>query len=276
MPVMVDNTIKVPLLSVWQGTEEHFRNVQHLILKVHFLTLHTFQLTRWIFVHKFNNASVSSSYAGKQILTAYKANVVLQFSGYLQYVVNHLLGMRRAKAALHRAMAGASQADFQQACHERIWLLVAQVKAAIMARNVDVSSLTPEAWVVVDRLSPVLQSYVSDYCFSENNIYKDMRMEPLSHFKAFCALDKLLRSMKAKGFQCFPQQSSWIPGHVHIHTKVLCEQIIGRKYSSAVSAQNVWSEIVNTDGKAFRARNKRFFWDTIMTDGISLSIIKKT
>ncbi|KAJ2209605.1 hypothetical protein EV179_006552, partial [Coemansia sp. RSA 487] len=125
-------------------------------------------------------------------------------------------------------------------------------------------------------LEPVLTAYDNDYGFEEEGLYYDIKAHPKKHFKAFCCLAVLLEINDSRSFQCFPLRKSFVPMHIEIDITVLCKSIMGWSYNAKSPIESYWYRFLNEQSRVLRARNGFRFYGTIQTDGVSVSVIKKT
>ncbi|KAJ2705371.1 hypothetical protein H4R19_005129, partial [Coemansia spiralis] len=101
-------------------------------------------------------------------------------------------------------------------------------------------------------------------------------------------------------FQVFPLRTSWVPAHTHIDIPILCTQILGcalprnkssdedkpsdedRLSAARERVVETWGRVVRLSNRAFKSscnvapELRRHFWGSVDTDGVSLSIVKKT
>ncbi|KAI9311409.1 hypothetical protein BX666DRAFT_1063248 [Dichotomocladium elegans] len=222
------------------------------------------------------NMSQVAAYVSTEIMTAYKINVQQRFGECLRRVVNSLLNVRQRKEAIRKEMVSSDEHEFRQVCEERIWKPARQIKEPLRRRNPDHSNLTPEAHLILAELSPILQAYDDTYKFAKDDIYYDVKKSPGKHLNAFYQLCKFLGMREAKSVQCFPLWTSWIPCHIHIHTRILCQHISRQASTKDPPIEKTWGKVLDLKSKAFKDRHDRRFFGAIQTDGVSVSIILKT
>ncbi|KAJ2713423.1 galactokinase, partial [Coemansia spiralis] len=108
------------------------------------------------------------------------------------------------------------------------------------------------------------------------------------------------KGKRGRVFQAFPLRTSWVPAHTHIDIEILCTQILGcarprnessdedkpsdedRLSAACERVVETWGRVVHLNNRAFKPSSnaapelKRHFWGSVDTDGVSLSIFKKT
>ncbi|KAJ2714261.1 hypothetical protein H4R19_001819, partial [Coemansia spiralis] len=108
------------------------------------------------------------------------------------------------------------------------------------------------------------------------------------------------KGKRGRVFQVFPLRTSWVPAHTHINIPILCTQILGcasprnessdenkpsdedRLSAACERVVETWGRVVHLNNRAFKPASsaapelRRHFWGSVDTDGVSLSILKKT
>ncbi|KAI8318162.1 hypothetical protein GQ54DRAFT_281088, partial [Martensiomyces pterosporus] len=333
--------VKTPLQAV--GWSDQYRDtLEQLVCETHELTVHAYQLARWIFVRelhtdqsfdlngfvneiffqevflhltkrkartcvsdarirarqivrkyldsykaaakpevaKFTNYGQIANYTATTIKTAYLNNVALRFGEHLRCVVNCL-----AKRSLTIGMgcdmcAGASGPEL--CCEHReqhraqVRKIGRQVKAAIKSRHWKQAGLCDEARAIVALLEPIRSAYPESYEFAKDSIYYDAKANPDKHLKAYYQVMKICEDEKIKAKQCFPLRTSWVPGHMQIDTRILRQKFVtGKLRKQKSEAENLWGAVVNYNAKPFKARGNSEFSGSIVTDGVSVSVLRK-
>ncbi|KAJ2378719.1 hypothetical protein IW150_000626 [Coemansia sp. RSA 2607] len=114
------------------------------------------------------------------------------------------------------------------------------------------------------------------------DIEVDSQLHPKNHL---CAFYKLVQLMGKKGMrlpQVFPLRTSWVPAHTHVDTRILCTEILDISYTSTLPLKHAWSQVIDDNHPGFRQHDSsadkdgHYFWGSVETDGVSISIIKKT
>ncbi|ORE03234.1 hypothetical protein BCV72DRAFT_257900 [Rhizopus microsporus var. microsporus] len=100
------------------------------------------------------------------------------------------------------------------------------------------------------------------YNFGEHGLYYDVKRNLVNHFKASYQLSRLFERLGLPAFSCFPLRRSWSPCY-DITNKILCQNILGIRWSNAVDKLGYWCRVVNLDSKALKP-----FRGTIQTDGV--------
>ncbi|KAJ2714405.1 hypothetical protein H4R19_001746 [Coemansia spiralis] len=333
-------TVKLPLHVVWTDPD-YLAALQEHVEKVNFLTTHTMQFARYIFVREMqqpgfdaayyvhesffrevfqylttrqqNNvtgrtatvrelieqhvggymarariqltpflyAGQVAQYEAERIVTAYSNNVSLRYGNNLRGAINRLLDVREASNQLRQQMHGRDPHEIREAIWQQIGQPAKQAKQAILRGNFDLSAYDWRTRAALRRLRPVFATYPDDYEFADDDLEADSHLHPERHLKALYALARLTRELGGRVPQCFPLRSSWIPAHTRVDTNILCEQVLGLP-SPGVDMKDAWGLVVDLDHKAFRPSGgldpdkRRRFWGSVETDGMSVSIIKKT
>ncbi|KAJ1769179.1 hypothetical protein LPJ74_004240 [Coemansia sp. RSA 1843] len=213
------------------------------------------------------NPNQTAQFEAARVYTAYVNNIQTKFGQYLRRAVNVLLKTRERKKNLEEAMKGRTADEIKEAYEDQIWKPGRELKEAIKHRNTVLPAITAGDKNIGDMLEPVLTAYDSDYKFEEEGHY-DIKAHPKKHFKAFCCLAVLLETNGYKAFQCFPLRKSFVPMHIEIDTMILCRSIMDWSYNRKSPLKAI--------GMVLRTRNGFRFYGTIQTDGVSVSVIKKT
>ncbi|KAJ2569580.1 hypothetical protein IW140_002988 [Coemansia sp. RSA 1813] len=222
------------------------------------------------------NPNQTAQFEAARIYTAYMNNIQTKFGQYLRRAVNVLLKTRERKRDLEEAMKGRTADEIKEAYEDQIWKPGLELKEAIKHRNTVLPVITVGDKNIGDMLEPVLTAYDNDYEFEEEGIYYDIKAHPKKHFKAFCCLAVLLEMNDYKSFQCFPLRKSFVPMHIEIDTTILCKSIMGWSYNAKSPIESYWYRSLNKKSRVLRTRNGFKFYGTIQTDGMSVSVIKKT
>ncbi|KAJ2560308.1 hypothetical protein IW140_006667, partial [Coemansia sp. RSA 1813] len=173
-------------------------------------------------------------------------------------------------------MKGRTTDEIKKAYEDQIWKPGLELKEAIKHRNTVLPVITVGDKNIGDMLELVLAAYDNDYKFEKEGIYYDIKAHPKKHFKAFYRLAVLLEMNDYRSFQCFPLRKSFVPMHTEIDTKILCQSIMGWSYNAKSPIKNYWYRLFNEQSRVLRIRNGFRFYGTIQTDGVSVSMIKKT
>ncbi|KAJ1891110.1 hypothetical protein LPJ81_005806, partial [Coemansia sp. IMI 209127] len=75
-------------------------------------------------------------------------------------------------------------------------------------------------------------------------------------------------------FQCFPLRRSFVPAHITLDTKALCNTFMHKDCTAKTDKDEVWSQFIDLSSKAVMSQKGSKFSHTIQTDGISITILK--
>ncbi|CEG72439.1 hypothetical protein RMATCC62417_07998 [Rhizopus microsporus] len=94
---------------------------------------------------------------------------------------------------------------------------------------------------------------------------------------ALYQLSHLFERLGLPVFNCFPLRHSWSPCYVTIDSKILCQNILGVKWSNAVDKLDYWDRVVDLDSKALKSQEggQLRFRGTIQTDDAGVTVLKK-
>ncbi|KAI7893359.1 uncharacterized protein EV154DRAFT_417103 [Mucor mucedo] len=81
-------------------------------------------------------------------------------------------------------------------------------------------------------LLPVLTSYPVKYQFRGNNIYYDSKARPVEHMRSFYELALSFIDIGLPVFNCLPLRRSWTVCYTTIDSKILCQNILGRRWTN--------------------------------------------
>ncbi|KAJ1765951.1 hypothetical protein IW140_006320 [Coemansia sp. RSA 1813] len=218
----------------------------------------------------------TAQFEAARIYTAYVNNIQTKFGQYLRRAVNVLLKTRERKRDLEEAMKGRTTDEIKEAYEDQIWKPGLELKEAIKHHNTALPVITVGDNNIGDMLEPVLAAYDNDYKFKEEGLYYDIKAHPKKHFKAFCCLAVLLETNDCRSFQCFPLRKAFVPMHIEIDTKILCQSIMSWSYNAKSPIENYWYRLFNEQSRVLRTRSGFRCYGTIQTDGVSVSVIKKT
>ncbi|KAJ2716804.1 hypothetical protein H4R19_000409 [Coemansia spiralis] len=305
--------LKLPLHTVWTN-KAALAALQHHVERAHFLTKHTYQLARYIFVREmadndfnpaglinktffrepyakaymklagiektpFANASQTAMYEAIRITTAYNNNVSVRFGDNLRAAVNVLLRVREERELLRREMRGQDQAAIRAAIRDQITGPATLAKRDVMGGVRGMSVLNEATREALRPLEAVFATYPLDRVFVDNDVEADSQLHPEHHLKAFYVLAQVLKLHRPNHRipQCFPLRKGWVPAHTHIDTRILKRDIFNEcsKYTSK-EFKTWWGRAVNLEHRAFKPSSGKSFSWSIDTDGIAVSILKKT
>ncbi|KAJ1664078.1 hypothetical protein EV178_004449 [Coemansia sp. RSA 1646] len=222
------------------------------------------------------NPNQTAQFEAARIYTAYANNIQTRFGQYLRRAINALLKTRERKRDLEEAMKGRTADEIKEAYKDQIWKPGRELKEAIKHRDTVLPVITVGDKNIGDMLEPVLTAYDNGYKFEEKGIYYDIKAHPEKHFKAFYRLAVFFETNNYRSFQCFPLRKSFVPMDIEIDTKILCRSVMDWDYNSKSPIEIYWYRLFNEQLKVLRIRHGFRFYGTIQTDGVSVSVIKKT
>ncbi|KAI9349970.1 hypothetical protein BD770DRAFT_326831, partial [Pilaira anomala] len=153
---------------------------------------------------------------------------------------------------------------------------IAKVELAISSKDINKIPKDLLGDQVFGYLNDFLLSYPSSYK-SKNSVYYDVKASPRKHLFAYYKLAKLFESSKLKSFRCFPLRSLFVLAHMTIDTMIQSNYIL-KRLGSKLDKQNVRGQVMNITNKVFKPEvedKSMQFRGAIMTDGVSISIIKQ-
>ncbi|KAJ1662267.1 hypothetical protein EV178_006033, partial [Coemansia sp. RSA 1646] len=218
----------------------------------------------------------TAQFEAARIYTAYINNIQTKFGQHLRRAVNVLLKTRERKKDLEEAMKGRTTDEIKEAYEDQIRRPGLELKEAIKHRNTILPVIAVGDKNIRDMLKPVLTAYNNDYEFEEEGIYYDIKAHPKKHFKAFYHLALFFETNNYRSFQCFPLRKSFVPMHIEIDTMVLCRSVMNWNYNTKSPIESYWYRLFNEQSRVLQTRNSFRFYGTIQTDGVSMSVIKKT
>ncbi|KAJ2692570.1 hypothetical protein H4R19_006130, partial [Coemansia spiralis] len=128
-------------------------------------------------------------------------------------------------------------------------------------------------------LEAVFATYPLDRVLVDNDVEADSQLHPEHHLKAFYVLAGVLQQhhLNRCAPQCFPLRRGWVPAHTHIDTRILKRDIFNEPGNcSSKDFDKVWARAVNLEHRAFKPSSGKAFSWSIDTDGVTVSILKKT
>ncbi|KAI9480298.1 MAG: hypothetical protein EXX96DRAFT_633642 [Benjaminiella poitrasii] len=100
----------------------------------------------------------------------------------------------------------------------------------------------------------------------------------VDHFFEFYELARVFVNLQLPGYNCFPLRKSWSPSYATIDSKCLCQNIFGLSWTNFTGDKlTLWERVVDLNSAPFRHQEDGVlrFLETIQTDGVGVSIIKK-
>ncbi|KAJ2512768.1 hypothetical protein H4217_006701, partial [Coemansia sp. RSA 1939] len=147
--------------------------------------------------------------------------------------------------------------------------------AVIVSRQWKQDGLSAKAMAIIELLKPIHSVYPDSYKFAKDSVYYDTKANPDRHLKAYYLLMRICEREKVKANQCFPLHTSWVPGHMQIDTRILHEKFVSGKLQGQKSdAELIWREVLDYDAKLIKTRANSKFGKSIMTDGVSVSVLR--
>ncbi|KAJ2481662.1 hypothetical protein IWW56_001572 [Coemansia sp. RSA 2131] len=207
--------------------------------------------------------------------TMYKNNIKLRFGETWSRAINLKLDSKRRRKALEQELGDQkkSKAFIRQQVQEQIWSPARRTKQILHTRHP--KGTTDVEKDIVNFLSPVLSCYPTDYAFEDDSIYLDAELHPERHLMAFITLNKCLAAAEYRCIQSLPLQRSWIHRHVPLDTRILAQQILKDTYSPG-SDEEYWAKVIDLKLRVFKDHPRHTFNKFITTDGVSLSVVRRT
>ncbi|KAJ2123312.1 hypothetical protein IW147_002682 [Coemansia sp. RSA 720] len=240
-------------------------------------------------LRKYESLSVVASYVAKSMVTDYKNNVMLQFGETWRRAINLKLDSKNKMDKLVERLKseGRSVEEIQEQRQAQIWSPARHAKQVLCSRWP--VATTDKEREIIDFLSPVLKCYPVRHGFKEDSIYLDSKTSPEKHIKAFIMLNKCLVAGGYSCIQALPLRRSWVYAHVPINTVILANHIFKEPYrpvtdkQPAVSAgkpirytqEGYWERVVDLKMRSFKDHPQHVFTGYVMTDGVSISVIRK-
>ncbi|KAJ2661865.1 hypothetical protein IW148_003232 [Coemansia sp. RSA 1199] len=205
----------------------------------------------------------------------YKNNIKLRFGETWSRAINLKLDSKRRRKALEQELGDQkkSKAFIRQQVQEQIWSPARRTKQILHTRHP--KGTTDVEKDIVNFLSLVLSCYPTDYAFEDDSIYLDAELHPERHLMAFITLNKCLAAAEYRCIQSLPLQRSWIHRHVPLDTRILAQQILKDTYSPG-SDEEYWAKVIDLKLRVFKDHPRHTFNKFITTDGVSLSVVRRT
>ncbi|KAI7889737.1 uncharacterized protein EV154DRAFT_603786 [Mucor mucedo] len=188
----------------------------------------------------------------------------LEFTGFVppdfRYAINHLLRIRQRKAELiaDRRREGLIDVLIKSEIYRDITEPATRFKELIARRLPQDFVLDAEQFQnpiynnALETLRPVLTIYPTDYRFRGNSIYYDSKARPVEHMRAFYELALSFIDIRLPVFNCFPLRRSWTPCYTTINSKILCQNILGRRWTNRQDKIALWREVINPNSNALK------------------------
>ncbi|KAJ2381882.1 hypothetical protein GGI23_007483, partial [Coemansia sp. RSA 2559] len=93
-------------------------------------------------------------------------------------------------------------------------------------------------------------TYGPGYKPAEGNIYYDVKKSPRAHAAAFFQMARFLQDRGEHVFQCFPLRRSFIPAHITLDTKTLCNTFLHKRFYPKADKADVWAQFLDLSSKA--------------------------
>ena len=244
-----------------------------------------------------------AQYAANRMLTQHTNNVQQQFARRLAGVVHAIVGLRALSAEARQELRDhiESSLTLSRAVHDTVFGAVDPVKQAVgRLENIHVDWLSPRAQELLDDLVDVLRrSYPAGTTFE--SIFAHSKAQPLDHLRAlvrlaaYCERWNAILEEEQQGqeleegerayrirlpkFQALPLRTSWIPPMVLLDNRLAATNLLKGKQPKPGDprevAKAVWGRLVNLKRRIFRSQGGREFCGTVMTDGVSIIVIKR-
>jgi hypothetical protein len=93
----------------------------------------------------------------------------------------------------------------------------------------------------------------------------------------FYHLARLFEALRLPIFNCFPLRRTSIPGYATIDSKILCQNILERRWTNGINKMNLWDEIVDMNSAALKPQELGVlrFRGIIQTEGVGVTVLKK-
>ncbi|KAJ2383377.1 hypothetical protein GGI23_007153, partial [Coemansia sp. RSA 2559] len=222
----------------------------------------------------FNECSLGqlASSESRKMLTAYMNNIRFRFKQHMYRVICIALRMKERKAALRHALRNATDERRKQVFKLHVHWPNHQVHDAICTGNFHRHhGLHPIAVQALEQLRPIFSTYGPGYKPAEGNIYYDVKKNPRAHAAAFFQMARFLQDRGEHVFQCFPLRRSFIPAHITLDTKTLCDTFLHKGFDAKA---DVWAQFLDLSSKAVRSQQSKFSF-TVQTDGVSITLLKR-
>ncbi|KAJ1893962.1 hypothetical protein LPJ81_005260, partial [Coemansia sp. IMI 209127] len=169
---------------------------------------------------------IASSEARK-MLTAYTNNIRFRFKQHMNRIIHVALRTKERKATLRHALRHATDKRRKQLFDLLIRRPNRQVRDAIhTGKFFHRRGLHPIAVYALEKLRPIFATYARRYKPEKENIYYDVKASPQTHAAAFFQMARFLQDQGKHVFQCFPLRRSFIPAHITLDTKALCNMFM--------------------------------------------------
>ncbi|KAI9319828.1 hypothetical protein BX666DRAFT_1853049, partial [Dichotomocladium elegans] len=86
-------------------------------------------------------------------------------------------------------------------------------------------------------IRPMFNAYPNHYALDNNNIYYDVKANPIRHMVVFFPLHSSFQRLQFNAFVCFSNRQSWSPSYILISTKILWQDTLGRHRCTIQSSQ---------------------------------------
>jgi hypothetical protein len=94
---------------------------------------------------------------------------------------------------------------------------------------------------------------------------------------AFYQLAHLFEALRLPIFNYFPLRRTLTSGYTTIDSKILCQNILERRWTNGINKMNLWAKIINMNSAALKPQELGVlrFCGTIQTDGVCIIVLKK-
>ncbi|KAJ2121702.1 hypothetical protein IW147_004019 [Coemansia sp. RSA 720] len=205
---------------------------------------------------KYEPLSQVASYVSKSILTDYKNNVMLRFGETWRRAINLKLDSKNKMDKLVKRLKseGKSVEEIREQRQAQIWSPARHAKQVLCSRWP--VATTAEEQTIIDFVTPVLKCYPVGHEFKGDNIYWDSKTRPEKHIKP--AMDKQPATS--------PNEPAALPDEPRKTKKPKPKRYTQEGY---------WERVVDLKMKSFKDHPQHMFTGYVMTDGVSISVIRK-
>lgn len=161
-------------------------------------------------------------------------------------------------------------AEVRKRLHDRL-----NAAKSAVATNTDLVAGVPEDFHRVFAEMAPIRAALGQKRKLEKSVHYDVHVAPHLYLCANVEMARLRESRGFKPLACAPMRSSFVPASVTVDAFVAAYNLLGdTKQPKAADRFDVWRRILpDIDSPRLKASGNRVFSGTVMTDGVSISLL---
>jgi hypothetical protein len=208
-----------------------------------------------------------------KIVTSYKNNITTNYLKILKKYIKSIFD--KSYTEEYKLL---SKSKLQE-CKTEIFNDINNIFNDLTKNNELISNIKYHNWINENKNKLVPKN------FEKNNINYDLTAKPNKYFKYIIFMNKELEKNKLNFYNCFSLKSSNVPSYIEIDTLTLITNFINCEKTDECSINllikenlrtfygKIWNNTFKISNDAFKYNNNYVFNNSILTDGINVTIL---